>query len=66
MAQRLLIVIFFCWVQRAQASQQFFGTVRGMVHDPQPGPVPDSEVLLKESIGLFAQDSNRCERGVSF
>ena len=32
----------------AAAFATVFGTVRGIVHDPQHRPVPDSEVVLKD------------------
>lgn len=47
----------------AAASATVFGTVRGIVHDPQHRPIPDSEVTLKAKASDYTQTTQTDENG---
>src|SRR6267154_303820 len=49
---RLLVVLFFI---AAPALATIFGTVRGIVHDPQHRPVADATVTLKAKTSAYTQ-----------
>src|ERR1700694_5509753 len=45
------------------ASGTVFGTVRGIVHDPQHRPVPDIEVVLKSTTSEYTQSTRSDAKG---
>jgi hypothetical protein len=50
-------LLLFLWIGSSLGSASFatiFGTVRGIVHDPQHRPVADIEVVLKAKTSAFA------------
>ena len=49
---KLLAVLLFCG---SAAFGTIFGTVRGIVHDPQHRPVPDATVVLKATASDYTQ-----------
>jgi hypothetical protein len=62
MAQRFLFLIFLlgtAWAGFATV----IGTVRGMVHDPQHRPVPDTDVLLKAKTSDYLQKTQTDANG---
>jgi len=55
----LLVVFFTCGLARAT----IFGTVRGIVHDPQHRPVADAEVQFKSASSAWAQTAQTDREG---
>ena len=49
---KLVAVLLFCG---SAAFGTIFGTVRGIVHDPQHRPVPDATVVLKAKASDYTQ-----------
>ena len=49
---KLVVVLLFCG---SAAFGTIFGTVRGIVHDPQHRPVPDATVVLKAKASDYTQ-----------
>ena len=47
----------------AAAFATVFGTVRGIVHDPQHRPIPDSEVVLKDQSSDYTQKTQTDANG---
>ena len=59
----LAAVFWSATLLAAAASATVFGTVRGIVHDPQHRPIPDSEVTLKAKASDYAQTTRTDENG---
>ena len=51
--RRLCLVVFCLLLVVSISSATIFGTVRGIVHDPQHRPVPDVQVILKAKASAF-------------
>ena len=57
-------VVLFCGILLCAAARAtVFGTVRGIVHDPQHRPVPDSEVTLKAKSSDYTQTAKTDAEG---
>lgn len=58
------LAVLFCVVLLVTgAHATVFGTVRGIVHDPQHRPVPDSEVTLKAKASEYTQTARTDANG---
>ncbi|HYL64956.1 MAG TPA: TonB-dependent receptor [Candidatus Methylomirabilis sp.] len=58
------LATLFCGVLiGAAAGATVFGTVRGIVHDPQHRPIPDSEVTLKAKASDYTQTARTDANG---
>jgi len=57
---KLLVVLFFI---AAPALATIFGTVRGIVHDPQHRPVADATVTLKAKTSAYTQTTQSDGQG---
>jgi hypothetical protein len=55
MFRRVSIVIVLLLLAGTGASATFYGTIRGIVHDPKHRPIVDAEVSLKAKGSDFAR-----------
>jgi len=56
------LLFFSAWIARAT----IFGTVRGIVHDPQHRPIPGATVVLKSSTSDWSQTAQTNDDGEFF
>src|SRR5487761_581314 len=57
------IVVVVCLFKLAALQATIFGTVRGVVHDPQHRPIQDATVTLKAQDSDWAQIQKTIENG---
>ena len=63
MLQRVLLFVVVVFVFASGASATIFGTVRGVVHDPQHRPVADASVKLKSATSDWTQTAQTDQDG---
>ncbi len=60
---RIWLVVFAIWLLTASAYASIFGSVRGVVHDPQHRPVQGAHVTLKEQNSDWSQSQDSHDSG---
>jgi hypothetical protein len=61
---RRVLQVFAAWLLLGTAAfATVFGTVRGIVHDPQHRPVPGSDVVLKAKSSDYTQKTQTDANG---
>ena len=61
--QRILLVVAVVFLFASGVFATIFGTVRGVVHDPQHRPVADAEVKLKSATSDWTQTAQTDQDG---
>ncbi len=60
---RIWLVVFTTWLLTASASATIFGSVRGVVHDPQHRPIQGAHVTLKAQNSDWTQSQDSHDTG---
>jgi outer membrane receptor protein involved in Fe transport len=63
MLHRVFLISLFALFSSATLHATVFGSVRGIVHDPQHRPVPDIEVALKSTTSEYTQSTRSDANG---
>src|SRR5208283_6247041 len=60
---RIWLVVFAIWLLTAAAYASIFGSVRGVVHDPQHRPIQGAHVTLKAQNSDWSQSQDSNDKG---